>query len=322
MRRTARRPIAWPAGMAPIPTPLPSPPGRDARLTQFDYVVVTWTVEEAKCLADTLTPGHDSQTDWYDYARNFEQDFVPLIRKGAPALESKRLGSWFPTRIANKPVACFKFDLHMSQDGPKLPVAKLWQQVIAETRPKFIITTGTAGGIGPVMELGDTVIASQVRFDCLHEFKNAPFHASIFACPRVSTANQSTATQHCKANAGHLPLASRSPKIFTAPAAGVSPLDVVTTDFFAFDDSNNDYGRQGLGAAVEMGDAVLGMVIEKMGSGAPRWATVRNASDPQIDAKGLTLKEAGIKAAQIYERLGYLTTISSAIACWALVVDN
>ena len=90
---------------------------------------------------------------------------------------------------------------------------------------------------------------------------------------------------------------------------------MVTTDFFAFDDSNNDYGLQGLGAAVEMGDAVLGMVIEKMGSGAPRWAAVRNASDPQIDAKGLTLKEAGIKAAQIYDRFGYLTTISSAIAC-------
>jgi hypothetical protein len=302
--------------------PLPSPPEKDAPLTQFDYVVVTWTVEEAKCLADTLTPGHASKTDWYDYTHNFERDFVPLIRKGAPALESERLGSWFPTRIDNKLVACFKFDLHMSQDGPKLPVAKLWQQVITETRPKLIITTGTAGGIGPVMELGDAVVAGQVRFDCLHEFKNAPFHTSIYSCSHVSTTTQPEGTQLCKANAGHLPAASRSPKIFTAAAAGVSPLDVVTTDFFAFDDSNNDYRLQGLGVAVEMGDAVLGMVIEKMGRGAPRWTAVRNASDPQIDAKGLTLKEAAIKAAQIYERFGYWTTISSAIACWALIVDN
>jgi hypothetical protein len=71
-----------------------------------------------------------------------------------------------------------------------------------------------------------------------------------------------------------------------------------------------------------MGDATLGMIIKEIGGGAPRWAAVRNASDPQIDAKGLTLKEAGIKAAQIYERFGYWTTISSAIACWGLIVDN
>ena len=40
--------------------------------------------------------------------------------------------------------------------------------------------------------------------------------------------------------------------------------DVVTTDFFAFDDSANDYGLQGLGGTVEMGDAVLGLVINQM----------------------------------------------------------
>jgi hypothetical protein len=180
IRRTARNPIPWPAGKVPTPSPLSSAPGRDVPLPQFDYVVVTWTVEEAKSLADTLTPGHGSTTDWYDYAHNFERDFVPLIRHGAPALQSQRLGIWFPTQIAGKRVACFKSDLQMSQDGPKLPIAKLWQQLIAEARPKLIITTGTAGGIGAAIELGDAVIASQVRFDCLQEFKNAPFHATIF----------------------------------------------------------------------------------------------------------------------------------------------
>lgn len=37
--------------------------------------------------------------------------------------------------------------------------------------------------------------------------------------------------------------------------------DVVTTDFFAYDDTENTFGLQSFGAAVEMGDAVLGMVI-------------------------------------------------------------
>ena len=77
-----------------------------------------------------------------------------------------------------------------------------------------------------------------------------------------------------------------------------------------------------MGLAVEMGDAVLGMVVKQMGAKAPKWAAVRNASDPQIDSEGWTKKEAATKAAQVYERFGYWTTISSAITCWALIVDN
>ena len=56
----ARSPIPWPAGQAPVPAPLTTAPQPDAPLPQFDYLVVTWTVAEAKCLADTLTPGHPS----------------------------------------------------------------------------------------------------------------------------------------------------------------------------------------------------------------------------------------------------------------------
>jgi hypothetical protein len=71
-----------------------------------------------------------------------------------------------------------------------------------------------------------------------------------------------------------------------------------------------------------MGDAVLGMVVQQLRAAAPRWAAVRNASDPQINSRGLTKKEAGTKASQIYERFGYWTTIPSAITCWALILDN
>ncbi len=71
-----------------------------------------------------------------------------------------------------------------------------------------------------------------------------------------------------------------------------------------------------------MGDAVLGLVIQELGSRAPKWAAVRNASDPQIDSTGLTPREIRTRAGQIYERFGYWSTISSAITTWALIVDN
>ena len=323
MRAAARSPIPWPKGKEPTPTPIHPVRSPDDALPEFDYLVVTWTAEEAKCLADTLTPGFPTKTAWYDYSHNFESEYVPIIRRGAPSVQdSHRLGSYFPTVIAGKRVLCFKSELHMSQDGPKLPIAKLWAQLIAEVKPKLVISTGTAGGIGPAIELGDVVVAPSVRFDCTTKFKNAPFHNSVYSCSKLVTSSFAAAQQLFEANVAHLPAAGRPAEIFTRPVTGVTDTEIVTTDFFAFDDTSDTFGLQGLGLAVEMGDAVLGMVVEQMGAKAPKWAAVRNASDPQIDSAGLTKKEAATKAAGIYERFGYWTTIASAITCWALIVDN
>jgi len=134
--------------LAPVPVPLLQKPQPTDALPACDYLAVTWTVAEAKALADVLTPGCDSRTDWYPYAKDFDSIYAPLIRKGAPAYDSRRLGSYFLTEIGGKKVLCYKSELHMSQDGPKLPVRLLWKQLIAETQPKMVITTGTAGGIG------------------------------------------------------------------------------------------------------------------------------------------------------------------------------
>jgi hypothetical protein len=327
MLAAARSPIPWPAGKAPTPAPLtPAPtPNSPLRSGVYDYLVVTWTVEEAKALADTLTPGFPSKTAWYSYAHNFQTTFVPIIRKGAPALESKRLGIFFPTRIAGKSVLCFKSDLHFSQDGPDMPIALLWKQLIAEVNPKWVITTGTAGGIGSKIELGDVVVAQAVRFDCTKEFKSKPFHNAVYPTTTLKHTSQSVAQGLFAANAAHLPTSGRPPEIIAQPVPGITPVDVVTTDFFAFDDSTDEFGLQGLASAVEMGDAVLGLVVSEVnqtGGSSQSWAAVRNASDPQIDATGLTPEEAKTKAGQIYEKYGYWTTIPSAITCWSVILDN
>jgi Phosphorylase superfamily len=322
MSAETRSPVPWPAGTAPTPKPMPRKPSPSAPLPKCDYVLVTWTVEEAKALADTLTPGYPSKTAWYYYAHNFESKFVPLIRRGAPALESKRLGSYFMTSIAGKEVLCMKSELHFSQDGPDMPIAQLWKQIIAETEVKLLITTGTAGGIGAKVELGDVVTAQAVRFDCQKAFKSKSFHNSIYQTSKLNYASYPIAEKLFAANAEHLPKSSRPQQIFTKPVTDAKLPDVVTTDFFAFDDSSNTFGLQGLGTAVEMGDAVLGLVISQLGSSRPRWTAIRNASDPQIDDSGLTESEAANKAAQIYEKYGYWTTIPSAITCWATVKDN
>ena len=321
MTRATLAPIAWPSGLAPTPKPISTAPKPSAPLPTCDYLVVTWTVAEALALSDTLTPGYESKTGWYDYDHNYVSVFAPLIRKGAPASESKRLGSYFVTTIGGKKVVCFKSELHMSQDGPKLPIKLLWQQLLLETQAKLIITTGTAGGIGGGIELGDVVVAQSVRFDCQKSFKNASFHKASYDCSTVSSQKFTVAQTLMAANAAKLPVAKRNPAIFTRSTKNVTPIDVVTTDFFAFDDTTNNYGLQGLGSAVEMGDAVLGLVIAGLGSGAPRWTAVRNASDPQIDGT-LPMPEQNKTAAQIYEKFGYWTTVCSAIATWAIIAGD
>ena len=92
MCATARAPISWPSGQDPRPAPLSRAPAPDAALGQFDYLIVTWTTEEAKCLADTLTPGFPSKGSWYDYTHNFESEFVPIIRRGAGGTRQPQVG--------------------------------------------------------------------------------------------------------------------------------------------------------------------------------------------------------------------------------------
>jgi len=322
---TARElsPIQWPSGKAPTAAPLSTAPDPDSPLSNFDYLVVTWTTEEARALADVLTPQYPSKTAWYHYTHNFTSEYVPLIQPGAPAVkDSHRLGSFFPTMIAGKKVLCFKSELHFDQDGPKMPILKLWKQLIAEVDPKLVITTGTGGGIGSYVELGDVVVAPATRFDCTTKFKSQPFARAVYPCSNLAKTSLSLAEPLFAANASQLPAAPRLPTIITQPGPGVLSADIVTTDFFAYDDVLDSYGLQGLGSACDEGDAALGLVMQQLGSSAPKWAAVRNASDPQIQDKGMTPQQAYQLATGYYGKYGYWTSIPSAITCWALILDN
>ena len=94
---------------------------------------------------------------------------------------------------------------------------------------------------------------------------------------------------------------------------------VVTTDFFGFDTSDDHYKLQGLGAVSEMGDAVLGLAASQLPGFAAKWLAIRNVSDPQIEASGLTLKQQAAVAAQIYKGYGRWSSVCSAIVCWASI---
>jgi hypothetical protein len=309
--------VPWPKKLAPITGSKPAG-GGDGPLPRADVLVVTWTVDEGHALSRVLTPGKDSRNDYLSYTHNFET-ISQKMRKDCPALVAKRLGAHWTTSIGGKSVVVFKSDSHMSQDGPQLPNIDVWRQIVGEVQPKLTITTGTAGGIGKQFEVGDVIVSPIVRFDCISKFKKEPFAQNHYASSPAKTTHFAAAKGLFKANAAQLPKDNKRPPKIIRVAPKTLASSVVTTDFFGFDTSDDHYELQGLGDVSEMGDAVLGLVASEMGASAPRWLAIRNVSDPQIKADGLTLKQQAAIAAQIYKGFGRWSSVCSAIVCWASI---
>jgi nucleoside phosphorylase len=307
--------VPWPKGLAPKTGGKPK--GGNSPLPRADVLVVTWTVDEGHALSRVLTPGKDSHNDYVPYTHNFAA-LAKKMRKGAPALQAKHLGTYWTTTIGKKKVVVFKSDSHMSQDGPQLPNEDVWRQLIDEVRPTLVLTTGTGGGIGKQFEVGDVIASSIIRFDCIAKFKKEKFAQAHYSSAPAKTKYFKTAQSLFKTNAGQLPKDNtRPPKIIQVGPTALKS-SVVTTDFFGFDTSDNHYKLQGLGDLSEMGDAVLGLVVSQMRQTKPRFLAIRNVSDPQIKAEG-TLPQQAQVAAHIYKGYGRWSSVCSAITCWAAI---
>jgi nucleoside phosphorylase len=315
--------VPWPAGLAPKAAPLPKPPAATEDLTKFkgyDAIVVTWTSAEAAALAAMFTPDY-LPSQWYEY-RHDVASYIPLVTGGdapfndnAPGMARyyHSLGLYFPCTIGSRRVLLFKSGLHLDYDGPATPVRKLMQQLVAEVKPKVFITTGTGGGIGTEVVLGDVVIAGTTRFDCTTQFAKQPFANSAFeTTPLPSSALSLLTPDLLRVNAAKVPNARTVPKIWSGETA-----TIVTTDFFGFDDSTDYYKLQGKGQVCDMGDAMVGDALST--EAGLSWFAIRNASDPQIPDPTGNIQAAKKTAGQIYMEYGAFTTAASAIAAWATV---
>ncbi len=344
--------LPWPSQeLAPVPEPLAKTPAPSAPLPRADYLVVTWTVAELEALADVLTPGR-GRTGWYRYDRDFDAKYRKQIRNGAPALKANRLGSYFPARVGGQSTLCFKSELHLNQDGiatgdgtATLPVKDLFHQLIAEVRPKMVITVGTAGAMFLDHDLGDVIITRGAKFRLSREFRKEAFNEKIYREKRLEiptrflTDGRKLMAKHAAeltepdfgpptkryAFDGGLIKAPKNRPDFKIDGADMPEFHpMLTTDFFEFGTSTN--GLEKIGSGVEMGDAVLGMVAEELGDGAPLWLVIRNASDPQINGelpdKPRQRNMQAHWAVWYYETFGYWTSVNSAIATWAVIAGH
>src|SRR5438874_1492488 len=94
------------------------------------------------------------------------------------------LGELILTYDPLKPQARFFPTASALAAGLAVPVQDLWKQIIDETQCSLVITTGTAGGIGSNVKLGDVIVGRHTVFDCNTKFKNKPFaHTSFPTSP-------------------------------------------------------------------------------------------------------------------------------------------
>ncbi len=332
-------PVPWPKGLAPTAQPLnPAPAETDSlsRFAGYDAVVMTYTSAEAASLAALFTPGHPVST-WYEYRHNIDA-YVPLVTgPNAPFNSTERedqryyhsLGLYFPCTIGSAKVLLIKSGLHMDYDTKTLapngvvPYGKLVAEIVQIVKPKMFITTGTGGGIGSDVKLGDVIVAAQTRFDCTDQFKSQSWAQQSYKTSALPASTLGLITpQLTKANAQHIaaatPIPGRpEPKIWSANSA------IVTTDVFAFDTSNNYYKLQGLGQVCDMGDAMVGRTLSK--SPDVKWYAIRNASDPQVPMSGSSeadYKKADQEAGDIYKKFGGYTTAASVVATWAVIASS
>lgn len=302
-------PIPWPDGLAPAAQPTQRT-GRGG-IPQCDVLVITWTAAEAMALADVLTPNVKS-ADWIAYAEDWGK-YEPQLTGRSPAKFSRRLGSFWMTKIGELSVCCFKSELHPATDGPTLPTAQLAAQLAAESDARLVITTGTAGGAGNGTLLGDVCVATAVHADFTTRLAHHPWSQQQWPTAPV-TASQQVMLDHAAvlfaANSGHLPSAPRAPMVWDG--------HVVSTDFFAFDATDDHYRLRAYDPAiraVEMDDAAVAYGVLNL-TGPPQFASVRNASDPVMpDGSEASARQAS----DIYRRYGYWTTANSAIVTWALI---
>lgn len=315
--------VPWPDASKPIAAPLAKAPAATDDLSKFagyDAVVVTWTSAEAAALAAMFVPDY-LPSRWYEYRHNVAK-YIPLVTGGDAPFNDKSaemaryyhsLGLYFPCTIGKARVLLFKSGLHLDYDGPHFPVRQLMAELAQTIRPKLFITTGTGGGIGKQVALGDVVVAARVKFDCVTQFKSESWAKAAYSTSALPGGALAAITPDLtRINAARVVGGRKTPKIWSGGQTAI-----VTTDFFGFDDSTNYYKLQGLGQACDMGDAMVANALQQFHD--LRFYAIRNASDPQIPDPSKNIKAAKQKAGEIYSKYGAFTTAASAIASWAVI---
>jgi len=305
--------IDWPDGFAPVVGPIVDE--YQGELPACDVAIMTYTYAEGMALADVLSPGIE-RSKWAKYTHDWSS-YEPHLTQRSPAKDAHCAAYVQRITLDGKQVLLIKSNLHLSTDDETIPIKTLIERVAEDTQCDWLITTGTAGGVGDEV-LGDVIVAQNVKLNLAgSEWEHESYAQQSFA-PSAYTGDTSHVTSAFQTLipdtlADHLTpsdYASRSPELITGK-------DIETVPYFAFADVTDHYGIVANDPNVgceEMDDGVVALTLN---GSSTKWMAVRNASDPQMPDGSPASKKL---ANDIYERYGYWTSVASVLTVWGFVV--
>lgn len=306
--------ILWPTGLAPTPFRAQPKPTTTTPLPQADVLIVTFNTAEGHALADVLTPGWNLN-HWYRY-RNGWRQLKNAVQAGAPSLARDQAGRWATAKIGDTTVVLVKSDLHPCTDGEAMPVQALWGQMLDQVQPRLVISTGSAGGLGPEVAAGDVIISRHIRWQPSPDSSSETQAAHAYSSTARLRAGQFTLADRAllPAVSDNLP-ADRKRRLHIDTSRHRTSV-ITTSSLATAADRATLLPHLHSAKAVDMADAMLGLACAER-SHPPAWVSVRSAHDAQTDTR--KQDEGRREAASAYERLGYWASLSSAIACWSLI---
>lgn len=318
-------------------------PGRgmgDDPLPPADVVVLTWTNAEWAALAHVFGPGdrempyryYDDegwQKGWAFYRRGFSE-VASGLPSGAPSLANGAWGRYCLARFEDAGVTAllFKSDMHITTDGPAIPLQELVARIIGESAPKLILTIGTAGGARVQDVLGAVNVTSAARFDLSDEFASLPFNHKTFRSAWVAPdpgavrpllMEPPVTLDRLEQLAAKLP-GYRLKQLMNGtiepgrlePKVNRLDAPVLTSNGYDVANTDGNYDRY---AALEMDDAVVAMVANGHGTD---FGIARNISDPVQNADLPDDVQAAWGQA-IYEEYGLYSSFNGALVASAII---
>jgi nucleoside phosphorylase len=205
-----------------------------------------------------------------------------------------------------------------------IPLVRLIEQIIKEVNPGLILSVGTAGGVSEKDHLGDVMVTNKALFHLSDEFSDAWFNHYVYTSPwkppHTLVRKAEAFMKTVKEEELWLPSPQYKsepilPTVYD-PKIKISEKPIITTDCFEYGTTENKLDA--LGCAVEMGDALVGMVCHD--HNIP-FGFIRNVSDPVINAKMHEILQA-FYAVETYGKYGYTTSWNSAVAVWAMIAGG
>ena len=337
----------WPAKYKPVVKNLPNQKA-NSPAPAADVIVITYTTDETRAMSYVMTGDNDFEKSWSRYGRNFKT-IKPKITGGLvgpkkqPTALATGIMAYLQLVTVNKArVLLVKSEMHPVRNGKKLPFIDLIQQLIVEAEPTLVITSGTGGAVGSHLNCGDVVVTETALFHCKSSYPDYPEIPNIKKggnpAPLSNNVSVNTAqidyvnqnmmkltlpgltgdTAKLHADGIGFVTMNQNPQIYYMQVPGAKAMNVLSADYFSVDDTHDTEGLQEIGIMDDMDDAFVALAIKKSGvANTPKWISIRNASEPQIQYASKETDEKRV-ASKIYETCGYHTSMNGAFACWAV----